>query len=1018
MPLSWNEIRNRAHEFSKRWEDESSEDAEAKSFWTEFFNVFGIDRKRVASFEEPVKKLGDKQGYIDLFWKGMLLVEHKSRGKDLDKAYTQALDYFPGIKERDLPKYVLVSDFARFRLYDLEASPLPQVGEGGRRPGEGVFVEFKLADLHKRIKHFAFIAGYRTQTIAPQNPVNIKAAERMGRLHDALKAAGYEGHPLEVLLVRLLFCLFAEDTGIFQPASAFRAWIEERTAPDGSDFGAQLALLFQVLNTPEDKRSKNLDEQVAAFPYVNGKLFEEVLRIADFDAAMREALLDCCALDWSAISPAIFGALFQSIMDAKARRNIGAHYTSEENILKLIQPLFLDALWEEFNCVKGNKNKLFEFHKKLRTLTFFDPACGCGNFLVIAYRELRKLELEVLRTVHEGPGSRFLDVHQEISVDVDQFYGIEIEEFPAQIAQVALWLMDHQMNVRVSEEFGMYFARIPLKTSPHIVNGNALTLDWNDVLPAECASYVFGNPPFIGKTYQSSEQKADMEKVVGIIKGAGLLDFVAAWYVKTARYMTTPSPALTGTLPRAGGGSKTPLSLDGRGAGERVKAAFVSTNSIIQGEQVGVLWGWLLAQGIHIHFAHRTFQWSNEAKGMAAVHCVIIGFGAFDVEKKVIYEYDDIRGDPHAVIAKNINPYLVDAPNVLLESRTRPISAVPEMVNGSKPTDGGNLLLSDAEKQALLHTEPQAKKWIRPFLGAEEFINAIPRWCLWLQGVTPAELRAMPQVLHRVEAVKAMRLASKDAQTIKDAATPTLFQKIRQPTKPYLLIPSVSSENRRYIPIGYFQPEVIVSNLVYAIPNATLYHFGILCSTMHNAWMRYTCGRLKSDYRYSNSIVYNNFPWPASPSDKTTSHSTRPSNNDGQVAGYPQPSPIKGEGAALLSPRGITSDLAAVVMQPSRMARSSIRGAGGEGAVETAAQAVLDARTQFPQSSLADLYDPLTMPPALVKAHQALDRAVDACYRKAAFTSDAQRVEFLFERYQQLTSLLPTEKAKARKKMT
>jgi len=452
----------------------------------------------------------------------------------------------------------------------------------------GAFQEFKLADLHKRIKHFAFIAGYRTQTIAPQNPVNIKAAERMGKLHDALKASGYAGHPLEVLLVRLLFCLFAEDTGIFQPASAFRAWIEERTAPDGSDLGPQLAQLFQVLNTPENPspqsspasgrgsnrevgqagnprsgssqnhtsipvRSKNLDELLAAFPYVNGKLFEEMLPIADFDLAMREALLDCCALDWSAISPAIFGALFQSIMDGKARRNLGAHYTSEENILKLIGPLFLDALWEEFHRVKSNKNKLFEFHKKLRTLTFFDPACGCGNFLVIAYRELRKLELDVLRTVHEGTGSRFLDIHQEISVDVDQFYGIEIEEFPAQIAQVALWLMDHQMNVRVSEEFGMYFARIPLKTSPHIVHGNALTLDWNDVLPAERASFVLGNPPFVGKHYQSKQQKDELVATFVSVKSASDLDYVAAWYVKAARYMTTPSPTLSGTLPPRGG---------------------------------------------------------------------------------------------------------------------------------------------------------------------------------------------------------------------------------------------------------------------------------------------------------------------------------------------------------------------------------------------------------------------------------------------------------------------------------
>ena len=984
MPLSWNEIRNRAHEFSKRWENETSEDAEAKPFWTEFFNVFGIDRKRVASFEEPVKKLGDKQGYIDLFWKGMLLVEHKSCGKDLDKAYTQALDYFPGIKERDLPKYVLVSDFARFRLYDLE---------------EGTQQEFKLSDLHKRIKHFAFIAGYRTQTIAPQNPVNIKAAERMGKLHDALKTAGYEGHPLEVLLVRLLFCLFAEDTGIFQPATAFRSWIEERTAADGSDLGPQLAQLFQVLNTPENKRAKMLDEQSAAFPYINGKLFEEMLPIASFDLALREALLDCCALDWSGISPAIFGALFQSIMDAKARRNIGAHYTSEENILKLIKPLFLDALWEEFGRVKNNKSKLFEFHKKLRTLTFFDPACGCGNFLVIAYRELRALELELLRIVHEGTGSRFLDIHQEISVDVDQFYGIEIEEFPAQIAQVAMWLMDHQMNVRVSEEFGMYFARIPLKTSPHIVNGNALTLDWNDVLPAERASYVLGNPPFIGKTYQSAEQKADMERVVGMIKGAGLLDFVAAWYVKAARYMTEipPSPPFS----KWGTNSASPFE---KGGLRGICAAFVSTNSITQGEQTSVLWGWLLKQGIHIHFAHRTFQWSNEARGMAAVHCVIIGFGAFDVEKKTIYEYDDIRGEPHAVTAKNINPYLVDAPNILLESRTHPISAVPEMVNGSKATDGGNLLLSDNDKNELISAEPQAEKWIRPLLGAEEFINGTNRWCLWLVDISPNELRALPLVTKRVERVKEMRLSSKDAQTLQDAATPTLFQKIRQPKTSYLGIPRTSSETRSYLPVGFLSENIIASDNLQTIPYATLYHFGILTSAMHMAWARYTCGRLKSDYRYSASIVYNNFPWPDLPSPAGGGRagdeglSTAADSSDD-----PHPKSLMEPLAIRLSPQAGKS------LVISRLRARDL--------VEAAAQAVLDARAQFPQSSLADLYDPLTMPPALMKAHQKLDKAVDACYRKAAFASDAQRVEFLFERYQQLTSLLPANKAvKARKK--
>ena len=940
MPLSWNEIRNRAHEFSKRWEHESSEDAEAKSFWSEFFSVFGIDRKRVASFEEPVKKLGDKQGYIDLFWKGMLLVEHKSRGKDLDKAYTQALDYFPSIKERDLPRYVLVSDFARFRLYDLEAEPSPpgitsDLPAGGlsrmassftRGQGGGAFQEFKLADLHKHIKHFAFIAGYRTQTIAPQNPVNIKAAERMGKLHDALKAAGYEGHPLEVLLVRLLFCLFAEDTGIFQPASAFRSWIEERTASDGSDLGPQLAQLFQVLNAPEDKRSKNLDEQTAAFPYINGKLFAEMLPIADFDLAMREALLDCCALDWSAISPAIFGALFQSIMDGKARRNLGAHYTSEENILKLIQPLFLDALWEEFNRIKNNKNKLFEFHKKLRTLTFFDPACGCGNFLVIAYRELRKLELEVLRAVHDGPGSRFLDIHQQISVDVDQFFGIEIEEFPAQIAQVAMWLMDHQMNVRVSEEFGMYFARIPLKTSPHIVHGNALTIEWNDVLPAERCSYVLGNPPFIGHQWRSPEQMADMERIWGTEGRFGRLDYVTCWHRKAADYMQY-NPAIS--------------------------CAFVSTNSICQGEQVGTLWGYLLEHGAKIHFAHRTFQWSNEARGIAAVHCVIVGFGFHDTAEKTIYEYVDIKGEPHAVSAANINPYLVDAPSVILPSRTSTPLGLPQLIKGSQPTDGGHLILTEDEKIEFLKIEPRAEKWLRLYIGGEELINGNSRWCLWLKGISPTELREMPLVLERVRAVATSRLESPTKSVQEFASQPTLFTQDRQPNNNYLAVPEVSSENRRFIPIGFLSKKIIASNKLQIIVGGTLYHFGILNGTMHNAWMRTTCGRLKSDYSYAPS-VYNNYPWP----------------------------------------------------EPTDKQRATI---------ETAAQAVLDARAQFPKSSLADLYDPLTMPPVLVKAHQALDRAVDAGYRKTAFTSDAQRVEFLFERYQHLTSLLPAETAKSKR---
>ena len=908
MPLSWNEIKSRALAFSRKWQGETSERAEAQSFWNDFFGVFGIERRRVAIFEKQVKlvRAGEllKRGRIDAFWKGMLLIEHKSADQDLDRAFAQAADYFEGLPQRDLPRYIVVSDFARFRLYDLE------------RDTE---VEFRLADLHKKVRHFGFIAGYRTQEIKPQDPVNIKAAEQMGRLHDLLKASGYSGHALELLLVRLLFCLFADDTGIFQPAQAFRAWLDERTAADGTDLGPQLAQLFQVLNQAEEGRPKTLDEQLRAFPYVNGKLFEEPLPLASFDAKMRDSLLDCCALDWGAISPAIFGALFQSIMDDQARRNLGAHYTSEENILKLIRPLFLDALWEEFEKSKSNKNKLFEFHKKLHTLTFFDPACGCGNFLVITYRELRKLELELLRVVHAGPGSRFLDIHQELQIDVDQFFGIEIEEFPAQIAQVALWLVDHQMNVRVSEEFGLYFARIPLKTTPHIVNGNALRLDWAGVLPPERCSYVLGNPPFVGAKMLNDAQRADVAEVFSGIDGGGLLDLVAAWYVKAARYVHDTN----------------------------IRCAFVSTNSISQGEQVGVLWGWLLAQGIRIHFAHRTFQWSNEARGMAAVHCVIIGFGAVEIGSKIIYEYDDIRGEPHAVNASNINPYLVDAADVVLPRRSNPICNVPGIGIGNKPIDGGHYLFTPGEKAEFLKLEPAAEKYFRRWLGADEFINAYERWCLWLGDCAPDALRRMPEAMKRVEAVKNCRMASKSAPTRKLAETPTRFHVENMPTSEYLVIAKVSSERRRFVPIGFIDHMTLSSDLLFVVKGTSLYHFGVLCSTVHNAWVRYTCGRLKSDFRYSKDIVYNNFPWPDAPT------------------GTQQQK------------------------------------------IEAAAQGVLDARAEFPGASLADLYDPLTMPPALVKAHHQLDAAVDAAYGKKNFRNDAERVAFLFELYRKYTSLLP-----------
>ena len=833
MPLSWNEIKTRAVVFSREWENAHYEKGETQLFYKDFFDIFSIPLRKVGFFEKSVTKLNNQQGFIDLFWPGTLLVEQKSTGRSLEDARKQVFnDYLPGISTEQFPRYILLSDFQNFELLDLET---------------GEQASFKLSDLHKNVHRFAFIAGYQTHKIKEQDPVNIKAAELMGKLHDQLRDIGYAGHDLEVYLVRLLFCLFAEDTGIFQ-RQQFQDYIEQRTFEDGSDLGHHLVTFFHLLNTPSGKRLSNQDEQLNAFPYVNGNLFEEMLPPAAFDSAMRQALLACCALDWSRISPAIFGSLFQSIMDEEARRNLGAHYTSEQNILKLINPLFMDDLRAEFGKVKNNKNKLFEFHKKLRTLAFLDPACGCGNFLVIAYRELRLLELEVLRAAHKN-GQMVIDIHQMIQLDVDQFHGIEIEEFPAQIAQVALWLVDHQMNLLVSQEFGMYFARIPLTSSAKIVHGNALRMDWRNVIAPERLNYIMGNPPFVGRQFQSAEQKAEMLACYQHINKAGIMDYVTAWYCKAVDYIQNTD----------------------------IRVAFVSTNSITQGEQVAPLWNELRARNkTRIHFAHRTFKWINEAKGKAAVYCVIIGFGAQETKTKRLFEYEDIKGEPHEIKAQNINPYFVDAPDVVVESRRKPLCQVSPMIFGSMPNDGGNLLLSEEEKHELIEQEPQAEKWIKPFLNAEEFLHNKPRYCLWLVNCPPNELRKMPLIMKRVEAVKAHRKSSTRPTTQKLAATPTLFGEIRQPQSEYLLFPGVSSENRHYLPIGYVKPQVICGNANLLIPDADLYQFGILTSVMHNSWMRVVCGRLESRYRYFGEHRLQQLPLAQKPHRKTkTDHRTK-----------------------------------------------------------------------------------------------------------------------------------------------
>jgi hypothetical protein len=905
MTLSWNEIKDRALNFSREWVGTMNEEADAKSFLDAFFVVFGISRKKIGIFEHPVKKISDTNGYIDLIWKGVMLIEMKSRGKDLNKAFQQAIDYTHGLKEHELPKYILVCDFEIFRLHDLE---------------EGKLIEFKLNELVSNVHHFGYLIGYQKKVYKEQDPANIKAAELMGKLHDRLEEIGYTGHPLEVYLVRVLFLLFAEDTSIFE-IQQFQDFVEQRTTEDGSDLAAKLQELFQVLNTPEINRFKNLDEQLAAFPYVNGKLFEEVLPTASFDQKMRQALLDCCSINWSKISPAIFGSMFQSVMNPKERRNLGAHYTSESNILKLIKPLFLDELREEFESIKQNKNKLPEFHKKLSKLKFLDPACGCGNFLIITYRELRLLELDILRALYKNQLAS--DIRDIIWLDVDMMYGIEYEEFPARIAQVAMWLIDHQMNMQISIEFGHYFARLPLKKSANIIHADALETDWENVVPKNELSYIIGNPPFIGSKIMKQSQRDQIVKEFNNADGSGVLDYVTGWYIKAAKYIQDTM----------------------------IKVAFVSTNSIVQGEQTSILWGQMLNKyKIKIHFAHRTFKWSNEAKGNAAVFCVIVGFANFDTHYKRIFEYEDIKGEAHEIKAKNINPYLVDAKDIFVAKRRKPICNIPEISFGSMPNDGGNFLFTDAEKNEFLANEPNSEKFFKPLISAHEFLNDHKRWCLWLNNANPTELKEAKLVTARIENVRKLRSESPRKATQKLAAFPTLFGEDRQPESDYVLIPLHSSENRKYIPIGFFNKNSIVNNSCSFIPNANLFHFGILMSNMHMSWVRNLCGRIKSDYRYSNELVYNNYPFPEDPTEKQ----------------------IK--------------------------------------AIEVATQEVLDARLLFPNSSLADLYDPLFMPPALIKAHNELDKAVDLAYRSQPFTSEVNRMVFLFELYEKYTADLLTMK--------
>lgn len=929
MRLTRSEIRANALRFAAEWRDASDEQADAQSFWAELFAVFGVHRRSVASFERKVRNVRGNLSRMDVFYSGVMLGEHKSRGEDLSAAASQAFGYVQDltreIQKKDstrgrteIPRYVVVSDFARIVVYDLDADD-----------PDAPAADFLTADLADHIDTLGFMGGYTTRRADAEDEINIEAVELLGNLHDALEKGGYSGHDLERFLVRVLFCLFADDTEIFDP-DVFKDMVGE-SRMDGSDLGPMLEQWFRVLDRPKDDRNPNLPSELLGLPYVNGDLFGERLDFAVFNGEMRAALFAACEFDWSRISPAVFGSLFQSIMAGeegkKQRRQIGAHYTSERDILKLIRSLFLDDL-HAMLAKATTKPALERFQGHLASLKFLDPACGCGNFLVVAYRELRLLELEALKRLHaKKPGEiqMQLDITALLKVQVDQMHGIEIAEWPARIAEVAMWLIDHQMNRQVGAEFGVPVLRLPLTRSAKICIGNALRTDWGEVLSPLSCDFVMGNPPFVGKKEQNRSQKGDLKLVWQGVKNNGVLDYVTCWYAKATAYIMNST----------------------------IRCAFVSTNSICQGEQVPVFWHHMLRERrIRINFAHRTFAWQSEARGKAHVHVVIIGFSQHG-GAEYLFDYQDVNGPPAKRAASRINAYLEDSADVICYKRMAPMCTAPPMVFGTKMVDDGHFDLTRDDRDVIRRECPAASAYIRPFIGAKEVLNSIERYTLWLVDAPPSLVRKCKAIRSRVEAVRIFRLASKKAQTVGLAQIPSQPGENRQPDSDYLLIPKVSSIRRAYLPVGYFSKDYIANGSSLVIPGAKNFHFGIMSSAMHSSWLRTVGGRMKSDYQYSNTIVYNNFPWP----------------------------------------------------EPTDAQRA---------AVEATARAILDARARYPDQTLADLYDPVAMPKPLRDAHAANDRAVDRCYRPQPFTTERARVEFLFDLYQKLVAPLTAKKKKKR----
>ena len=916
------EQRKAAKEFAEYWKGKGYEKGESQSFWLSLLNeVYGIEKpEQFITFEEQVHL--DNTSFID----GMIpsthvMIEQKSLGKDLNKKiqqsdgtfltpFQQAQRYSASLPYSQRPRWIITCNFESFCVYDME-----------HPTGEPEII--LLENLEREYYRLNFLVNSKDEHLEKEMEVSIKAGEIVGKLYDALLAQYINKEnesslkSLNILCVRLVFCLYAEDAGIFGRRGMFHDYLN---AFDAVHFRTALINLFKVLDTKPADRDPYLEPELAAFPYVNGGLFaNEEIEIPMFTDECRKLLLEEASVgfDWSEISPTIFGAVFESTLNPETRRSGGMHYTSIENIHKVIDPLFLDDLRAEFEEIcettveKTKEKKLKAFQDKLAGLCFLDPAAGSGNFLTETYLCLRKLENEILDILFHGQIS-FGEYTEPIKVQINQFYGIEINDFAVSVAKTALWIAESQMLKKTEDIVHMSLDFLPLKSYTNIAEGNALRLNWEDVVPKNKLDYIMGNPPFVGARLMSQEQKYDLLHVFGDKwKNAGNLDYVACWYKKATDLMK----------------------------GTTIRTALVSTNSVSQGEQVANLWKPLFEEGVHIDFAHRTFRWDSEATLKAHVHCVIIGFSIAPSTKAKTLFY----GDREQVV-KNINAYLVEADNVFVESKNKPLCSVPEIGIGNQPIDGGNYLFTEDEKNEFIAKEPLSEKWFRPWIGSQEFINRYYRYCLWLGDCPPNELRKMPECMKRVQAVMNLRMESKRVSTKKLADTPTRFQTENMPDGTSILIPETSSENRRYIPMGFVSPDILCSNAVRLIPNADLYHFGVLTSNVHMAWTRTVCGRLKSDYRYSKDIVYNNFPWP----DPT----------------------------------------------PEQKAK-----------IEQTAQTILDARALYPDCSLADLYDELTMPPELRRAHQANDKAVMQAYGFwGKLNSESACVAALMEMYKDLIS--------------